>query len=74
MHRSPLGCRGGWTAAIYLMLASLKGVASTKLARDLGITQKSRLASESSHAGGVRRREGPLVDGTGGDGRDVHLP
>ncbi len=40
MHRSPLGCRI-WAAAIYLMLTSLKGVASTKLARDLGITQKS---------------------------------
>ncbi len=40
MHRSPLGSRI-WAAAVYLMLTSLKGVASTKLARDLGITQKS---------------------------------
>ncbi len=40
MHRSPLGCRI-WAAAVYLMLISLKGVASTKLGRDLGITQKS---------------------------------
>ena len=40
MHRSPLNCRV-WVAAVYLMLTSLKGVASTKLARDLGITQKS---------------------------------
>ena len=40
MHRSPLSCRV-WVAAVYLMLTSLKGVASTKLARDLGITQKS---------------------------------
>ena len=45
MHRSPLGCRV-WAAAGYLMLTSLKGVASTKLARDLGITQKS-----ASHLG-----------------------
>ena len=40
MHRSPLSCRI-WVGAVYLMLTSLKGVASTKLARDLGITQKS---------------------------------
>ena len=40
MHRSPLSCRI-WVAAVYLMLTSLKGVASTKLARDLGISQKS---------------------------------
>ena len=40
MHRSPLSCRI-WIAAVYLMLTSLKGVASTKLARDLGISQKS---------------------------------
>ena len=40
IHRSLLGCRV-WAAAVYLMLTSLKGVASTKLARDLGITQKS---------------------------------
>ncbi len=40
MHRSPLSCRI-WVAVVYLMLTSLKGVASTKLARDLGISQKS---------------------------------
>ncbi|MCY4096629.1 MAG: IS1595 family transposase [Gammaproteobacteria bacterium] len=40
MHRSPLSCRI-WLGAVYLMLTSLKGVASTKLARDLGISQKS---------------------------------
>ena len=40
MHRSPLRCRI-WVATVYLMLTSLKGVASTKLARDLGISQKS---------------------------------
>ena len=40
MHRSPLSCRI-WIAAVYLMLTSLKGVASTKLARELGICQKS---------------------------------
>ena len=40
MHRSPLSCRI-WVAAVYLMLTSLKGVASTKLARDLNICQKS---------------------------------
>ena len=40
MHRSPLGCRI-WGGAVYLMLTSLKGVASTELARDLGISQKS---------------------------------
>ena len=30
-----------WVMALYLMSTNLKGVASTKLARDLGITQKS---------------------------------
>ena len=40
MHRSPLSCRI-WVGAVYLILTSLKGVASTKLARDLGISQKS---------------------------------
>ena len=40
MHRSRLSCRI-WVGAVYLMLASLKGVGSTKLARDLGISQKS---------------------------------
>ena len=40
MHRSPLSCRI-WVDAVYLMLTSLKGVASTKLPHDLGITQKS---------------------------------
>ena len=40
MHRSSLGFRI-WVAAVSLMLTSLKGVASTKLARDLGIMQKS---------------------------------
>ena len=40
MHRSPLSCRT-WVAAVYLMLTSLKGVASTKLVRHLGICQKS---------------------------------
>ena len=37
MHRSPLSCRV-WVAALYSFLTSLKEVASTKLARDLGIT------------------------------------
>ena len=40
MHRYPLSCRI-WVDAVYLMLTSLKGVESTKLARDLCITQKS---------------------------------
>ena len=30
-----------WVAAVYLMLTGLNGVASTKLARNLGICQKS---------------------------------
>ena len=40
MHCSPLSCQI-WVGAVYLMLTSLKGVASTKLARDLGISQKT---------------------------------
>ena len=40
MHRLPLSCRV-WEAAFYLMPTRLKAVASTKLVRDLGISQKS---------------------------------
>ncbi len=40
MQGSPLGFRI-WAIAIYAMTTSLKGIASTKLASDLGITQKS---------------------------------
>ena len=40
MEKSKLGYQT-WAIAIYLLNTSLKGVASTKLARDLGITQKS---------------------------------
>ena len=40
MHHSLLSCRV-WVAAVYLVLSSLKGVASTKLVRNLGISQKS---------------------------------
>ena len=40
MEASKLGYQT-WAIAIYLLNTSLKGVASTKLARDLGITQKS---------------------------------
>ena len=40
IQHSPLSCRI-WVGAVYLMLTSLKGVASTKLARDLGISQNS---------------------------------
>ncbi|MCY4503888.1 MAG: IS1595 family transposase [Alphaproteobacteria bacterium] len=40
MQGSNLGYRT-WLVAIYLMSASLKGVVSMKLHRDLGITQKS---------------------------------
>jgi transposase-like protein len=40
MQGSNLGFRV-WAMAIYLITTSLKGIASTKLASDLGITQKS---------------------------------
>ena len=40
MAESKIGYRT-WAIAIYLLNTSLKGVASTKLARDLGISQKS---------------------------------
>ena len=40
MEGSNLGYRT-WAIAIYLLGTSLKGVSSTKLARDLGITQKT---------------------------------
>lgn len=40
MHGSNIGYRK-WAIAIYLMSTNLKGVASMKLYRDLGITQKS---------------------------------
>ncbi|MDE2862551.1 MAG: IS1595 family transposase [Chloroflexota bacterium] len=40
MEQSPLPLRK-WVVGVYLMTASLKGVSSMKLHRDLGITQKS---------------------------------
>ena len=40
MQGSDLGFRV-WAIAIYIMTTSLKGISSTKLASDLGITQKS---------------------------------
>ncbi len=40
MQSSKIGLRK-WLVAIYLMVTNLKGVSSRKLARDLGITQKS---------------------------------
>ena len=40
MHSSKIGYQN-WAIAIYLVGASLKGVSSMKLHRDLGITQKS---------------------------------
>ena len=39
-HNSPLGCRT-WLFAIYLLTTNIKGVSSTRLRRELGITQKS---------------------------------
>ena len=40
MHGSNLPLRI-WAIGIYIVLTNLKGVSSTKLANDLGITQKS---------------------------------
>ena len=40
MHKSNIGYRE-WAVAIFLMATNIKGTASTKLAHDLGITQKS---------------------------------
>lgn len=40
MHHSPWSCRIR-DAAVYLMLMSLRGIASAKLERNLGISQKS---------------------------------
>ena len=76
MHRSPLSCRV-WVAAVYLMLTSLKGVASTKLARDHA---EIRLAPGASHQcpfakGQDRNKLGPIeVDETysGGKARNRH--
>ena len=81
MHRSPLPCRT-WVAAIYLMLTSLKGVDSTKLARDLGISQKSawhlghRIRAALAK-GDDRPLIGPIeIDETyiGGKARSRHAP
>ena len=44
-HLSQLSCRI-WVAAVYLMLMSLNEVASTELARNLGINQKSAWHSD----------------------------
>ncbi|MCY4127821.1 MAG: IS1595 family transposase [Gammaproteobacteria bacterium] len=79
MHAFSLSCRI-WVAAVYLMLTSLKGVASTKLARDLGIRQKSawhlghRIRAAFAH-GQDRLMLGPIeVDETyiGGKAKNQH--
>lgn len=77
MQSSKLGYRD-WLFAIYLVTTSLKGIASMKLHRDLGITQKS--AWHMAHR--IRRAlqsgglfEGPVeVDETymGGRQRNMH--
>ena len=41
MNRSRLSCWVWLAATVYLMLTTLKGVESTKLTRNLGISQKS---------------------------------
>lgn len=40
MENSKLGAQK-WVMAIYLLVTSIKGISSRKLAKDLGITQKT---------------------------------
>ena len=60
-----------WAMAIYLMMTGLKGTSSMKLHRDLGITQKDRLAPSASDQRNVER---PRVafHGSGRGGRNLH--
>lgn len=53
MQGSNLGFRI-WAIAIYLVTTNLKGTASTKLASDLDVTQKNRMASCNAHTGNLQ--------------------
>ena len=50
MQSSKLGYQV-WLIASYLMTTGIKGTSSMKLHRDLGVTQKNRVASGASHPG-----------------------
>ncbi|MYE10757.1 MAG: IS1595 family transposase [Gammaproteobacteria bacterium] len=85
MRGSKLGYRV-WAVALYLFATNLKGIASTKIAREFGITQKAawHLAHRVREAWGPREREafgdaeadetfigGKMRGGQGGRGKAV---
>ena len=49
-----------WAIALYLLTTGLKGTASMKLHRDLGITQKSALASCAQNQRNMGRQSEPI--------------
>ena len=60
-----------WVYAIYLDVTSLKGVASMKLHRDLGVTQKTALVHAAAHPRSVPGGRPCGLRGAGGSGRDL---
>ncbi len=76
MHGSPLPY-SKWAVAIYLLTTNPKGISSIKLARDVGVTQKTawfmahRIREAYGDGGGDSDFEGPVeVDETYVGGRD----
>ena len=70
MHRSHVGYQK-WVLAMFLMSTGLKGTASMKAYRDLGITQKTAWFLVQRIRAGISQQHRPALRPRG-DRRDVH--